>query len=407
MEEHKEPETISTESLEPVETNSYSADDWHLSDKPESPPLTIEPSRPKRSIAAVLVALLIGGAIGVGGYRSLREGGILGGERGTAILEEPKERASRPAPEEGSTADIVEDLRPSVVAIFTETVARDFFFETVPQQGAGTGIILNAEGHILTNAHVVGGADKIEVVQSDGKKTVGTVIGADPETDLAVIKIEASGLKPAPLGDSDLLNVGDTVIAVGHALALPGGPTVTQGIVSALERSIREPGGVVLENLIQTDAAINPGNSGGALLNRRGEVVGINTAVAGQAQNIGFAIAITPARSIVNDLVTKGKITRAFLGVSMREVTPEVARQEELSVESGAMVIQIVVDSAAERAGIEPGDVIVEIDGKDVKDPDDVKRILSGKKPGDRVEMEIVRGKERIRLSAALAEQRT
>ncbi|HVF11756.1 MAG TPA: trypsin-like peptidase domain-containing protein [Actinomycetota bacterium] len=368
-------------------------------------------SVPRRSIAGVLIASLVGltagGLITFGALRS-DVGDSKISDRVEDFLPksvEDKPKKAKTKPEEGSVAEVVEKIRPSVVAISTQSLRQDSFFESVPSEGAGTGIILNTDGHVLTNAHVVEGATEIKVVLSDGREFDGKVIGRDTATDLAVLEIKADNLTPAPLGDSESLHVGDTVIAVGHALALPGGPTVTEGIVSALERSIREPNGAVLENLIQTDAAINPGNSGGALLDGQGRVIGINTAVAGAAQNIGFAIAITPARAIVNQLIASGKVTRAFLGVNMVDVTPEIASRQDLSVKEGALIVQVVRNTPAEQAGLEPGDVIVLLEGKKVAGADDVKRSLDSKKPGDRVEMEIVRGEDRIKVAAVLAER--
>lgn len=368
-------------------------------------------SLPRRSIAGVIVATLVGLTAGslitFGALRSdVLESKISDRVEDflpKSVEDEPKKAKTKP--EAGSIAEVVEKIRPSVVAISTQSLREDSFFESVPSEGAGTGIILNNDGHVLTNAHVVQGATEIKVVLSDGREFDGRVIGRDTATDLAVLEVKADNLTPAPLGDSDSLHVGDTVIAVGHALALPGGPTVTEGIVSALERSIREPNGAVLENLIQTDAAINPGNSGGALLDGQGRVVGINTAVAGAAQNIGFAIAITPARSIVNQLIASGKVTRAFLGVNMVDVTPEIASRQDLTVKEGALIVQVVRNTPAEQAGLEPGDVIVLLEGKKVTGSDDVKRALDSKKPGDRVEMEIVRGDDRIKVAAVLAER--
>lgn len=394
--------------------NELDADQPDLLDEPASYQGEWRPagsSMPRRSVAGVLAAALIGltagGLITFGALRS----DVLDSKINNRVQDflpksvEDKVKKAKAKPEAGSVAEVVEKIRPSVVAISTQSLRQDSFFESVPSEGAGTGIILNKDGHVLTNAHVVEGATEIKVVLSDGREFDGKVVGRDTATDLAVLEIKADNLTPAPLGDSEALHVGDTVIAVGHALALPGGPTVTEGIVSALERSIREPNGAVLENLIQTDAAINPGNSGGALLDDQGRVVGINTAVAGQAQNIGFAIAITPARAIVNQLIASGKVTRAFLGVNMLDVTPEIASRQDLTVKEGALIVQVVRNTPAEQAGLEPGDVIVLLEGKKVTSADDVKRALDSKKPGDRVELEIVRRDERIKVAVVLRER--
>ena len=249
------------------------------------------------------------------------------------------------------------------------------------------------------------GAETIDVIVDDGKSLEARVIGRDRLTDLAVLRVSADDLQPARFGDSNSIRVGDPVIAVGHALALRGGPTVTVGIISALDRTIQPTEGTALEHVIQTDAAINPGNSGGPLLNVSGEVIGLNTAIAGGAQSIGFAIAITPAKEIVNQLVTDGQIVRPYLGVSMADVTAELAEQESLTVSEGAYVIQVVVDRGADRAGILPGDVIVEIEGKAIKSSSDAVDIIAGYKPADRINIVVVRGSERLRLVATLTQR--
>lgn len=303
-----------------------------------------------------------------------------------------------------SVPGIVESIKPSVVAIFTQRVSPDFFFEAVPNEGAGTGIVASEDGHILTNAHVIQGAQQIEVLLNDGERVPAEVVGADVHTDLAVLKVDASGLQPAPLGDSDILRVGEQVIAVGHALALPGGPTVTKGIVSALDRSIRA-GEAVLQNLIQTDAAINLGNSGGALVNGKGNVVGINTAIAGNAQNIGFAIAITPARDVFEQLISTGKVVHAFLGVQMLTLSPALATELNLDIERGVLINRVEPGSPAQEAGLEDGDVIVEIGGEEVTEAVDVQREVSARDPGDSIEVVVVRGSERVTVEAVLTER--
>lgn len=367
-------------------------------------PVATAMTPPKRGagvvVAALLVGALAGGVVSYGVASNLKTV-----QRGTFSFSAPTKSGTKTKPASGSIAAVVESIRPSIVAIFTESVPKNSFFETEPQQGAGTGIVLDKDGHILTNSHVVEGAQKIEVLFLDGKKISGRVIGQDQSTDLAVIQVDAHDLVPAPIGDSASLHVGDEVIAVGHALALPGGPTVTQGIVSALDRSIREPNGALIENLIQTDAAINPGNSGGALLDSAGNVVGMNTAIASSAQNIGFAISITPAKSIVEQLIKSGKVTRPFIGVSMVDVTPEVAAQQNLTVKEGALVVQVQEGSPAAQALINPNDVIVEIDGNAVKNTDDVKSAIAKRNVGDRIQMTIVRGNDRIKVSPTLAQR--
>jgi S1-C subfamily serine protease len=273
------------------------------------------------------------------------------------------------------------------------------------RRGAATGIILDSDGHILTNAHVVVDAESIEVLVSDGRPPLSAkVVGQDELSDIAVLDVDASDLVAATLGDSDELLVGDTVIAVGNALALPGGPTVTEGIVSALNRIIETETGD-LENLIQTDAAINPGNSGGPLLDAAGRVVGMNTAGAANAENIGFAISITPARLIVDQLISTGRVVRAFLGVTMGDLTPEAAGRLGLDVEGGALVIEVAPGTPAERAGIRLDDLIVQAAGEEVDEVRDVLKAIRSRKPGDRLELVVLREGKRQSLSAVLVER--
>lgn len=302
-------------------------------------------------------------------------------------------------------ADIAEAIKPSIVAVFTQGISRDLFFEMVPSQGAGTGLIASSDGLIVTNAHVIEGAQQVEVLFTDGRRLKARPVGADTEADLAVIKVDAKNLPVAPLGNSDKLRVGDSVIAVGHALGLPGGPTVTTGIVSALDRSIRVDSSSILRNLIQTDAAINPGNSGGALLDAAGNVIGINTAIAGEAQNIGFAIAITPARAILDQLIKTGKVVRPFLGVEMAPATTSLAQEAGLSVGEGALIAAVVPGSPAEKAGVKVDDVITKINGKKVTDAGDAGTAIGANQPGDSIDLTLARGKRTVEIRVKLEEK--
>ncbi|HEX2052554.1 MAG TPA: trypsin-like peptidase domain-containing protein [Actinomycetota bacterium] len=363
------------------------------------------PSAPvrKRPISRVLVLLLA--ALLAGGLLAQCElgGRGQGGGTGSEILpqaEDPPEREIT----EGTVPAVVEKVGPSVVAIQTEGLARDFFFQAVPTQGAGTGIIASADGHILTNAHVVEGAREITVVLNDGRELQADLIGADSDTDLAVIKVEADNLTVASFGDSDSLRVGDSVVAMGQALGLRGDPTVTSGIVSALDRTIRTQDST-LENLIQTDAAINPGNSGGALTDMAGNVVGVNTAIAGNAQNIGFAIAITPARAIVEQLIQSGRVIHPFLGVTMQALTPAIASQRNMDLDEGVLIVEVVPGSPAEAAGLEPNDVITRIGDRATEVPSDVSSVINSRRPGDRVELTINRDGDTRTVTATLAER--
>ncbi len=312
-----------------------------------------------------------------------------------------------------SVPELVERLRPSVVHILTESASLGTFGSVVPSEGVGTGFIIRADGYIVTNNHVVARpgtcdrpAQRITVTLHDGRKLTATVVGADPATDLAILKIDAKGLTPAPLGDSSLLRVGEEVVAIGNALDLPGGPTVTKGVVSAKGRLIQETEcGVTIPNAIQTDAAINPGNSGGPLVNMRGEVVGITTAVirGSLAEGLGFAIPVELARSIAEDIIAKGKVERAYMGIFMTDVTPSLARELGLPVDRGVGVREVVQGGPADRAGLRPGDIIVRIDRWEITNGGDLLEALRRLQPGQRVEVAFYRGRNLQTVQLELA----
>jgi S1-C subfamily serine protease len=290
----------------------------------------------------------------------------------------------------------VEQVKSAVVLIAVAT----------PQaQGVGTGSIITQDGFILTNFHVVA-ADaasvspqvKIQVVLTDGKKYPGTVVGTDRDNDLAVVKIEATGLPVIQQGSSAALHVGEWVVAVGNALALPGGPTVTTGIVGALGRSIQEPppASANLTDLIQTSAAINPGNSGGPLLNLKGELVGINTAAPvdpqsqSAAQGIGFAISIDQAKPIIQILMSGKSIVPPYMGILPQTLTPGLAAQFNLTTDTGILIREVGPGTPAEKAGWKAGDILTEMDGTKLSSIADLQQVLNRHKPGDTVQATIV-----------------
>ena len=292
---------------------------------------------------------------------------------------------------------VVKRVLPAVVDVTTDI----FQAGATTGQGVGTGFVVRSDGVIVTNCHVVEHASKITVFSSDQtpKKYDARVIGGDCIHDLAILKIDATGLATVPLGDSASLQLGQRVVALGYALALEGGPTVTTGIVSALDRTINatDPGCDACQNgqrtytgVVQTDAAINHGNSGGPLVNMSGQVVGINTAGDDSAQNIGFAIAIDSVKQTIGDAEAHPLAPSAYLGVVSQTVTTDLAFQFGLKVDRGAYVVATTTDGPAVAAGIRQGDVIVSIDGKQVASEGDVGSILNGLKPGDRVAVEVV-----------------
>jgi serine protease Do len=271
------------------------------------------------------------------------------------------------------------------------------------QSGLGSGVIVDKDGYILTNNHVIRDAEEIKVKLSDKREFKGKVIGTDPKTDLAVIKIDSNHLPVIKLGDSEKLKVGETVIAIGNPYGL--NQTVTSGIVSATGRA--NVGIADYEDFIQTDAAINPGNSGGALVNVRGELVGINTAIfstSGGYQGIGFAIPSSMAKIVMDNLIKKGKVVRGWLGVSIQPVTPDIAKQFGIKDEKGALVGDVVEDGPAEKADIRRGDVIIEYEGQVVDDPSDLRNSVAGTPPGKKVTVKIMRDGKMQKMDVTIAE---
>jgi S1-C subfamily serine protease len=288
----------------------------------------------------------------------------------------------------------------SVVNINTIRFERDAFLHVHPARGIGSGFIIDDKGHILTNHHITAGSREIEVALTDGRAFEGKLVGSDPANDLAVVKIDTSDLPVAELGSSSELRVGQTVIAIGNPFGLVGGPSVTVGVVSALNRHILSER--VYENLIQTDASINPGNSGGPLLDLTGKVVGINTANIPGAQGIGFAIPINTAKAVLDDIVKFGRVTRPWLGVIGLDVSREVVRRFNLPVAHGIFVMQIIPESPAERAGLQQGDVIAGIDNKQLDSMEGLQREIRARRAGDSVSLAIVRGSEEGRVRVTL-----
>jgi S1-C subfamily serine protease len=309
----------------------------------------------------------------------------------------------------------------SVVNITSRAVTFDFFYGLVPQEGQGSGFIIDKEGHVLTNYHVIADARQVEVTLHNRKKYRATVVGTDRSHDLAVIQIKGPGLTPMVLGDSRNLQVGQKVYAIGNPFGLSG--TMTRGIISSI-RPVQEPDGMQIDEAIQTDAAINPGNSGGPLLNWHGEVIGINTLIAssvGQSAGIGFAIPVNTAKAVLNDLMTLGRVRRPALGVRTIPVTPELADQLGLPAGSGLLVVQVVTGGAADRAGLHGGteraylgnmpimvggDLIVAIDGQDVQDQQDLSQVMNNHRAGDTVRITIYRAKKKMDVSVTLGEAR-
>jgi S1-C subfamily serine protease len=325
--------------------------------------------------------------------------------------------------EEQNNIAIYKRVLPSVVNITSTTLVFDFFYGTVPQQGQGSGFILDKAGHVLTNFHVVAGANRGIKVQLSNKRSYDAkVVGTDRTHDLALLQINAPDLQPVTLADSVELSVGQKVYAIGNPFGLAG--TMTRGIISSI-RSVRNADGAPIENAIQTDAAINPGNSGGPLLNSRGEVIGINTMIASngaeQSSGIGFAIPINTAKAVLADLTRYGRVKRPSLGIVSWEIGPDLAEQMGLAVDSGILIEQVIPGGAAEKAGLRGGneqaylgnqpillggDLIVAIDGQRVTNPQEINAVMEKHQAGDTVSVTFYRGQKKITLKLIAGEAR-
>jgi Do/DeqQ family serine protease len=332
---------------------------------------------------------------------------------------QPGSEALRP----GSHADAAKKAVPAVVHIFTsqeikgtrhpfinDPIFRHFFGdrfgeESQRRSGLGSGVVVSPEGYILTNFHVIDGADEIEVAHNDGRKYKARVVGSDPESDLAVLRIPADHKLPViAFGSSDSLRVGDIVLAIGNPFGV--GQTVTSGIVSALGRS--HLGINTFENFIQTDAAINPGNSGGALVDGNGHLIGINTAIysqSGGSMGIGFAIPVSLAKSIMEQIVKTGGVTRGWVGIEVQELTPDLAESFKLSGTDGALIAGVMRGSPADKAGIKPGDVLIQVGDKKVKDAQTMLDLIAALQPGSAARFLVTREGRDVALNITIGKR--
>ncbi len=337
----------------------------------------------------------------------------------------PQNQKLRPiviSPDEKITMEVFEKAHPAVVNIATTTLDINFWLSIIPREGQGSGFIIDSRGYILTNNHVVAEARKITVTMADGEKIPASLVGRDPTSDLAVIKIPSRHVVvTAVLGDSDKIRVGQKAIAIGNPFGLSH--TLTTGITSALNRGIRTQDGNQIENLIQTDAAINPGNSGGPLLNSSGEVIGINTAIysiSGGYQGVGFAIPINHAREVATQLITSGRVVRPWIGISGVSLTPGLSEALDLEVNHGVLIVEIVPESPAEKAGLRGGnkdvivgslmirlggDIITAIDRQDISGMSHLVRVIEKCKVGETVPVHILRDGRPIKVNVLLEER--
>ncbi len=353
--------------------------------------------RTRSVVAATLISALVGGLIG-GGIVSLRDDHHTTTTNATPTLDASTRDTLPATPLSGrgdagsSVRAILAKVQPGVVRINVTLSGTGAFGET--GQGGGTGFIVSSDGYIVTNAHVVDGATDIKVTLENGDVVSATVKGVAADRDLAVIKVARTGLTPVVLGDSDAMQVGDPVVAIGNALDLEGQLSVTTGIVSAENRQIQEQNGNTLVDVIQTDASINPGNSGGPLVNARGEVIGINTAIASpqDSNNVGFAIAISSAKPIIDALENGRSPAVPYLGITPTDVTPDLAAAHHLSAATGAYVQSLHTDGPAGSAGIKQGDVIITFDGQSVTSAASLRTLIRRHQPGDKVQVVVSRG---------------
>ena len=333
-----------------------------------------------------------------------------------------QEASGTSTPGQGSYRDAARRAMPSVVNIFTTKEAKqpnnpfmsDPFFkkffgdrfgdEDEKQFSLGSGVLVSSQGFIVTNNHVVEAADEIEVALADGRKTVAKVVGTDPDTDLAVVKVDLQNLPAITLGHSEQAQVGDVVLAIGNPFGV--GQTVTMGIVSALGRN--HLGINTFESFIQTDAAINPGNSGGALIDTNGNLLGINTAIysrSGGSLGIGFAIPVATVKTVMESIISNGQVVRGYIGVEPQDITPELAESFGLSTKTGAIIAGVVKDGPADKAGIKPGDILVAVEGKAVSDTTEMLNLIAQLTPGNTAKMTVLRKAQQSTVAVTIGKR--
>ena len=332
----------------------------------------------------LLTSSLLGGVVGAFSYKYFEKPNTESITKENNLTTDNLTTTSIP---KTSITEVAEKVGPAVVGIST---TKSNWMDSTSSESAGSGIVFDSDGYIVTNQHVIEGGTKIMVSLPNGKKAEAKVIGQDAKTDLAVLKVEEKGLTTAKFGNSDSIRVGDSVIAIGNPLGEKFAGSVTSGIVSAKQRemTMQEQGYTRTYNVIQTDASINPGSSGGALLNANGEVIGINTLKISSAEGMGFAIPINEAKTIIDELIKTGYIKRPFLGVGSVYLDAETAKA--YGIPSGIGIKQVVQGSAAEKAGLNPGDIITEIEGKKVESADDLTNVMNKKKIGDTLKLKVV-----------------
>jgi len=373
-------------------------------------------------VGALVAAALLGGAVAVGIGQTLNDGST------TTVIREVQGETTEPAafPSTGARkiSDIYEAAKHGVVQVTSTSVVSNNFFGAQEQQAQGSGFVIDKDGHVVTNYHVVEGAKKVQVSFSDEEKKDATVVGTDPSTDIAVLKIQGAwsrSLIPLTLGSSSAVQVGDAVVAIGNPFGLER--TVTAGIVSALQRRIQAPNGFQIDQAIQTDAAINHGNSGGPLLNANGDVIGVNAQIeseSGGNVGIGFAIPIDTVKDVASQLIKDGKVEHAYLGVDIATISSDLAENFRVPVDKGVLIQHVRAGSPAADAGLKGGtmhvvfagttywlggDVITKADGQFLETSDQLASVVTSKQPGDSLELEVHRGQETLNVTVELGRQ--
>ena len=371
---------------------------------------------------ALVGAALLGGVVAVGLEQTLDSGST------TTVIREIQSGTTEPAafPANGGKkiSDIYEGAKHGVVQVTSTSVVSSSFFGAQEQQAQGSGFVIDKDGHVVTNYHVVEGAKKVQVSFSDEEQMDATVVGSDPSTDIAVLKIQGAmsrSLTPLALGDSSVVKVGDAVVAIGNPFGLER--TVTAGIVSALQRRIQAPNGFQIDEVIQTDAAINHGNSGGPLLNANGDVIGVNAQIeteSGGNVGIGFAIPIDTVKDVASQLIKEGKVEHAYLGVELTTITSDLASNFRVPVDKGVLIQHVRDGSPAADAGLKGGttqvvlagqtfwlggDVVTKVDGQAVETSDQLASVVTSKQPGDSLDLEVHRGQETLNVKVELGRQ--
>jgi S1-C subfamily serine protease len=373
-------------------------------------------------VGALVGAALLGGLVAVGLGQTFDSGST------TTVVREVQLGTTEPATFPSSAgkkiSDIYEGARHGVVQVTSTSVVSNNFFGAQEQQAQGSGFVIDKDGHVVTNYHVVEGAKKVQVSFSDEEQMSATVVGTDPSTDIAVLKIQGAmsrSLTPLTLGDSNQVKVGDAVVAIGNPFGLER--TVTAGIVSALQRQIRAPNGFQIDEVIQTDAAINHGNSGGPLLNANGDVIGVNAQIeteSGGNVGIGFAIPIDTVKDVAGQLIKEGKVEHAYLGIEMVPITSDLAANFRVPVDKGVLIQHVRDGSPAADAGLKGGttqvvlagqtywlggDVITKVNGQAVETSDQLASVVTSKQPGDSLDLEVHRGQETLNVTVELGRQ--